>query len=344
MIEYTINKTLKEHNMSRKNHFADKRIATFNSLNTEPKEWSHAPVKRFLPFFHVTKTSGKQTEKWIPEYAIPDGYKNPYLKTDVEISGWKKCQLCDTDIVDYGIITHDHSRQYLVVGTECYEKYEDDSTKDLKLHLLTENKKEFFTKLMSAEKEKIKNLVTAYIEEKSKQNKHSDLNYNFYSTVIRDRWYNWSKVKFNNFIVKYATELWEVGYREPEEKLSLKVVHKFFEDVALIKFKTEMFNLCRYTIAKNLGIEVGNKPEGRTRSRYWGWNSFHQMDVVSKKNQSYSFSDYTFNSFKKLKGLCIDNHKRILSEDFDIETLVNVDAWELDPKKFEKDGSQIRNY
>ncbi len=185
---------------TRKNHFAEFRVATFNSLNSEPKEWTPAKVSKFIPFFHKVKKSGKMYEKWIPEYQIPKGYTNPYIKTDVVISAWKKCQLCDTNIIDYGIILHEERKMYLIVGKECIEKYEDDSTKQLKLHLLTENKKEFFTKLMIAEKAKIKKLLDSYIKVNSLNNWNSGkLNYKFYSHIQRDRWYNWSKTKFQQF-------------------------------------------------------------------------------------------------------------------------------------------------
>ena len=116
------------------NAFAQKRVKTFDSLNTLPKDWIHAKIKSFK-LKKVKNRKGDLIAHWIPLYQIPEGYTNPF-DNDVLQSDWKRCQLCDTNIIRHGIILCEKTKQFLVVGLECYEVYETDDHKKLKLNIL----------------------------------------------------------------------------------------------------------------------------------------------------------------------------------------------------------------
>ena len=109
------------------NPFAEKRVKTFSSLKTKPTDWVHAKVKTFTPF-HKQRKSGIPILKWIPVYHIPDGYTNPFDR-DADMTENKRCQICDTKIIEHGIITCEKTKQFLIVGKECYVVYESDSDK-----------------------------------------------------------------------------------------------------------------------------------------------------------------------------------------------------------------------
>ena len=119
---------------NRINPFSEKRVRTFNSLDTNPDDWTHANIKSFKPI-HGQRDSGNPFTHWVPVYKIPEGYTNPFGK-DPEQYEHKRCQLCDTEIVSNGIILNEKTKQFLIVGGECYLVYEHDDTRHMKLQLM----------------------------------------------------------------------------------------------------------------------------------------------------------------------------------------------------------------
>ena len=236
---------------SRKKLFEDKRIKTFSSLKTKNKDWTHAKVRRFS---HVVRhnRSGKLIEEWIPEYDIPIGYENPF-ETDVLVSDKKHCQLCDTNIINYGVILHLANKQFLIVGLECYVIYESDSDRALKLELLTRQKNEYVDGLLKIEKAKI----LAGVKKITDAGKRLNIDYRTHSDIVRDRWRSWSKVKFNNFVVKHASELDRIDY-EPNEQLGIKPYHAFYKNILETINRSRLFVAVKDFIINNTDLDEWN--------------------------------------------------------------------------------------
>jgi len=301
----------------RENPFARKRLETFTGLDTEPKEWGHAKVINYEPYFHTSK-SGKLYERWIPEYRIPTGYKNPY-DTDMIMSNHKKCQLCDTDIIDFGIILHPERNEFLIVGMDCYEIYEDDDSKRMKIELLLKEKKEFFTALMETEKGKIKSLMEAFNNKHKEVEYHSrpNVNYRAYSVAVRNRWETWTKVKFNNFIVKYSNDLKKIGYQEPEKRLSMKTYIRFYKEIAKSKVQELMMELL-----KNRLVELGED----VTSTHWRYRS----NLYNSNEESFSYE--TTKQLQAVNDMDLDSINNVLSDDYKI-TGYNMSDWNKDGDK-----------
>ncbi len=140
------------------------------------------------------------------------------------------------------------------------------------------------------------------------------------------------KQSFNNFIVKHHTDLWKIGYTNPEEKLSLKSYYNFFKDRAVAKVRSNLYLHCKDVLAKNLGVDQKrNSYYGYYRNSY-SYNSYFQNDIVSKKDNNYTFSSFIFNITKKIKKMGIENHKKILEDAFNAGSMVKNGNWAKRPE------------
>lgn len=188
----------------RNNPFKEKRVKTFEQLGTEANQWVHAKVISFKPTIRKSK-KGVMKIIWIPEYEIPEGYKNP-LTRDQDFSDSMRCQLCDTKIIEQGVILHHDKKYCLFVGTDCYDIYETEDHKNIRLNLLSQIMDDYFNTQLAEVKKNFSTMIAAY------RQKGYDLEYKFYTTIARNRWVDWGRLKTYNFLAKYGWCCEKLGY------------------------------------------------------------------------------------------------------------------------------------
>lgn len=235
---------------ARKNHFEEKRLTTFTSLGTKNTSWTHAKVINFTLNVRKTK-SGKLIEEWLPVYSIPDGFENP-LDKDVLSSKEKRCQLCDTVLVRHGIILHEEKKIYLVVGLECYEVYEGDDDRELKLKLLQQLQHQHIQEKISVQKDiLVKALNEKVLDANVRPFENADYYqaqgwYSVYSTINRGRWMGWSRTKFSNWLNNNAYYLTTVlGYETDENLVGPKNRIKYWKSAAMMKTRYALYDFCK---------------------------------------------------------------------------------------------------
>lgn len=222
-----------------KNHFNDVRSNTFFEMGTTANQWTFInPVKysRKLVPIQNGKRKGQLVERWIPEYIIPESYTNPF-DDDCVFNDTKKCQLCNTAIQNFGVLIHDEKKLFLVVGTECEQKYMSDDDRKYRLEMLFGSKKEYIDSVMQKEKDLLKEVLSNH---KDVYNRNSD-GYKIITQLFpvfgtqmaarkiiswlnfqssRDSWRFWSFTKFSNTMVKYWRVSKALGYVPSEDFLN----------------------------------------------------------------------------------------------------------------------------
>lgn len=212
-----------------KQYFEDKRTKTFASLDTVAQDWEHAEVKDFKPLIRVNEETGEEKIVWIPEYTIPDGFVNPLKETDEQNDEHRHCQLCDHDIILYGVILNREKKYSLIVGMDCYELYETDDARNVRLTMLENISDEFFTKRLAEQKERCKAALAVYLE----TNKISTLDYAFYSILQREQTVDWSKAKFYNYICKHAANCRKIGFDPKLADLTANQYRKYLQNILI---------------------------------------------------------------------------------------------------------------
>ena len=95
-----------------------------------------------------------------------------------------------------------------------------------------------------------------------------------------------------------------------------------------------MYIFCKNVLAEKVGIDTSNDNGGyRQRYNYYGYNSYYQQDVVSKKDENFTFNNFIWDISKKCEKLGIDNHKRILDENWDVARLIKTSNWKKSKDK-----------
>jgi hypothetical protein len=302
--------------MKTKNHenaWEQKRLKTFLSLKTKNTAWKHATVINYS-LANVPNRKGELIEKWIPEYEIPVGYKNPYEK-DVLNSKTKRCQLCDHKIIDFGVILHEEKKLFLIVGMECYFLYETDNDKTLRLRLLQQLMNEHIQAKIDEEKTIINGLFAAYettLVNKDLRNTFPDHYigkdwYTFTSTIRRNQWSDWSRTKFFNFLIKNSYFFTRIGYQINEKIVPMKNVVKYYKTA----FKTTVYmglKEMEKTVYKNLH-STGNG----YYPNYWKKNTLD--DRVIHKMTGKNMNEYRILCFEKAKDYNVIQLKEILKDD-----------------------------
>jgi len=305
---------------ARQELFEQKRILTFTGLKTKNKDWEHAKVINYS-YNKRTNRSNKLIEEWIPVYKIPNGYKNPF-ESDVIHSKTKRCQLCDNPIINYGIIIHHTTKLFLVVGLECYELYEGDSDRRIKLQILMDCKKEYIEKLMVREKKKITSLnkkaeKSGLIKKMgiSRWNFNEKNNYTCYSTIIRDRWLTWSKVKFNNFLVKYSSYFGNIGYL-PCDELGMKNSLKYYRELAKAKIRKDTLKF-RDIVLNKMGKKIVS------------WHRSNQFFLKKKNSEEYTdtMDTHVRSLNRKVNIMEIELLQKIIKTDF--SKSYDIGKWEI---------------
>jgi hypothetical protein len=212
-----------------KQYFEDKRTKTFESLDSVSGDWIPAEVVDFKPVSRIDKKTKVEKWKWIPVYTIPEGFTNPLKKTDEQNDDDRHCQLCDHSIVDYGVILNHAKKQSLIVGMDCYELYELDDARNVRLTLLEKLEDEFFTKRLAEQKDRLRNTLAAYL----KKNSTSGFDYRFYSTIQRNQVIDWSKAKFYNFVAKWGHFCRQIGFQPKLSDTTPTQYKKFLQNVLI---------------------------------------------------------------------------------------------------------------
>jgi hypothetical protein len=221
-----------------KQYFEDKRTKTFESLDTVAKDWEHATIVDFQPMVRLDEKTKAEKIRWIPVFTIPDGYKNPLKVTDEKNDESRHCQLCDHFIIDYGVILH-HTKKYsLIVGMDCYELYEDDDARNVRLTLLERLEDEFFTKRLAEQKDRLRAELDTYLKTKKSD---ANIAYNFYSTIQRNQFVDWSKAKFYNFVAKWGHLCRRIGFEPKMADITPTQYKKFLQNI-LISDKEDKYN------------------------------------------------------------------------------------------------------
>jgi hypothetical protein len=242
-----------------KETYEKRRIESFLSLGTNNKEWEHAKVKDFV-YSEKYDKKGELIEEWLPVYDIPVGFKNPY-EEDVLTSETKKCQLCQHPIIYYGIILHREKNLFLVVGLDCYELYESDNDKKLKLELLCKLQSGWWEEKIREERDKIvdcikkqenhnfyRELIPENLLYYTKEIKKYSI-YKAYWTITRSEWLRYSPIKFKNFIAKNAYFFNSIGY-VPPKIFGAKFNKEYNRNLAVLKRYIECLNFFKHLYAE----------------------------------------------------------------------------------------------
>jgi hypothetical protein len=307
---------------SRKNHFEEKRLTTFTSLGTKNTEWVHAKVINFTLNIRKMK-SGKLIEEWLPVYAIPDGFENP-LDKDVLSSKDKRCQLCDTKLVKHGILLHEEKKIFLVVGLECYEVYEGDDDRELKLKLLQQLQHQYIQEKITIQKD----ILVALLKEKvldpnirpfdnTDYYQHQGW-YSVYSTINRARWMGWSRTKFSNWLNNHAYYLATIlGYETDENLVGAKNRIKYWKYATSYKTRYALYSFCKEVCKRD------NKYFYSDSRKKFGY-------YVKNINTNQTIDSYLEMCNEEISKAKISRVKEIFNTDIFANIMTKLENWKVD--------------
>ena len=89
------------------------------------------------------------------------------------------------------------------------------------LELMKQLRDEYFFKILNTEKQKLLDAV------KDKIDKGVQFNWKFYTTVVRRRYVDWTKTKFNNFINSNIREILKTDYRPDIKIMTIPSYRKY---------------------------------------------------------------------------------------------------------------------
>jgi hypothetical protein len=232
----------------RKEFYEQKRLETFSSLKTSPKNWDAIGVHSYVPMsYQVIKVKypGNVYTEFKPIFNIPDGYKNAFNE-DLTQDSDVKCQLCETHLVsNFGILANHEKKLWLKVGVECYDKFKNDDVKALNIKLFKNSKDDFYNNLMNDEKIRIYDLTMENVRKGMK------IENSFYKHISRKRHVAQSKTQYTGWLKRNIYTLTQIKYF-PDKRLFTAFQYKNFVKKYALALKKDLIAKSEVNKIKNI--------------------------------------------------------------------------------------------